>query len=265
MFKELSIHEEQELQLDVLKMFSEICQSEKLVYFLAYGTLLGAVRDHGFIDWDDDVDIWMPRKDYDKFAEAYYKYQRTEYFLQTYKTDPKCASPEMMRICINGTYKWPSGCEKEKFNTGIYFDIFPLDYGHGNDQDYADLKLSTELHKKIWSTLPIKRNNAIKTVIHRIHASVLPRKKYSFEYNSLIKKHLNCESDTLLVFASSFAGLSRSYFNKSFFNDVVWVDFEHISLPIPTGYDELLKYMYGDDYMVPKQTKPSRNKAYIIV
>ena len=75
MFKELSIHEEQELQLDVLKMFSEICQSEKLVYFLAYGTLLGAVRDHGFIDWDDDVDIWMPRKDYDKFAEAYYKYQ----------------------------------------------------------------------------------------------------------------------------------------------------------------------------------------------
>ncbi len=262
--KELSIKEEQEIHLKILSFFNSICEQECLTYFLAYGTLLGAVREHGFIEWDDDIDLWMPRKDFDSFARVFSKYSSDEYFLQNYQNDPNCVSPEMMRICVNGTFKWPEGCERETFHTGLYFDIFPLDYGFGTKQDEVDLELSTKLHKSIWRTLRVRRKNTIKSKAYELYTRLLPRAKYAKEYFELVKSHENCKSDVLLVFAGSFAGPRRSVFDKSYFDGVDLVPFENLVLPIPKKSDELLKYMYGEDYMTPTKTKPLRIKAYLV-
>lgn len=70
-FKEISFDEHKRLQLAILKNIASFCEKEGLVYWLAYGTLIGAIRHKGFIPWDDDIDLWMPRKDYDLFMKLY--------------------------------------------------------------------------------------------------------------------------------------------------------------------------------------------------
>lgn len=261
---ELSIRDEQSIQMEILNHFMNICEKEKLQFFFAYGTLLGAIREHGFIEWDDDVDLWMPRKDFNQFANIYQKYRSDKYFLQNYMTDPDTVAPEIMRICVNGTYKWPEGCEKESFHTGLYFDIFPLDNGFGTDQDKADLDKCTQLHSKLLQSLRRTNNGTIKGVLKGLKAKTISRKRYSQELVGLIKSHENAEGSVLLSFPASYAGLCRSYFERSFFEETVYVPFENIQVPVPKRYDELLRYMYGDDYMTPAATKPHRTVAYTI-
>ena len=88
--KTLNMEEIHEVALGILKKIDEITAKLDLQYFLAYGTLIGAVRDHGFIPWDDDVDIMMFRKDYDIFAEYCISHEKeiSPYRLCSLKTNP---------------------------------------------------------------------------------------------------------------------------------------------------------------------------------
>ena len=76
------------VELEILNEFVRICDEYKLQYFLVGGTLLGAVRHQGFIPWDDDIDVAMPRQDYDSFAEICAKELKRQYFYQSADTDP---------------------------------------------------------------------------------------------------------------------------------------------------------------------------------
>ena len=86
--EKLSLEELKKVELDILIWFADICEQEKLNYTLSYGTLLGAVRHKGFIPWDDDNDVGMPRADFDKFMLLQDEFKGTPLFIQNYKTDP---------------------------------------------------------------------------------------------------------------------------------------------------------------------------------
>ena len=94
---------------------------------------------------------------------------------------------------------------------------------------------------------------------------MVSRRKYSALLVALISTHKNAEGNTMLSFPASYAGLCRSYFDKAFFDETVFVPFEDLQLPVPKEYDKLLRYMYGEDYMIPAATKPHRTVAYRIV
>ena len=75
--KEIAFREVQALGLEILKYFAKMCDENGFVYYITYGTLIGAVRHKGFIPWDDDIDVWMSRKDYDKLIEKYSRITQT--------------------------------------------------------------------------------------------------------------------------------------------------------------------------------------------
>ena len=79
----------QKKQLEILKAFIKVCEKYNLRYFLVGGTCLGAARHKGFIPWDDDIDVGMPREDYDKYVLLQKEYEGTPYFIQTWKSDPR--------------------------------------------------------------------------------------------------------------------------------------------------------------------------------
>lgn len=114
-------------ELEILKEFVRICEKFSLRYYLTGGTLLGAVRHQGFIPWDDDIDVAMPREDYDRFAQIAPRELDPQYFYQSPDTDPYYFL-SYNKVRKNGTKIYEERFENAGFHKGIFIDIFPLDF-----------------------------------------------------------------------------------------------------------------------------------------
>lgn len=116
----------QKVMLEILKEVDRICNIYKIKYFLSDGTLLGAVRHQGFIPWDDDLDISMLRKDYDKFKEIAPKELSRKFFFQTSATD-KYYDIYHIPLKIRDNNSLIIEQKGKKYHQGLYIDIFPID------------------------------------------------------------------------------------------------------------------------------------------
>ena len=116
----------QQRELELLRLFVRLCEQLQLRYYLVCGTALGSVKYEGFIPWDDDVDVAMPREDYEVFLEKAPSLLPEGIFLQNYRTDP--AFPQIFSKLRNSntTYIEKSAAALP-INHGIFMDIFPLD------------------------------------------------------------------------------------------------------------------------------------------
>ena len=118
----------QKVMLEILVEIHRICVENNITYWLEAGTLLGAIRHKGFIPWDDDCDISMPRKDYERFLQIAQEKLPETMFLQTKETDKEYPLP-WAKIRKNGTLLIETGeTGEEKYHHGIFVDIFPYDY-----------------------------------------------------------------------------------------------------------------------------------------
>lgn len=113
--------------LEILDFFVSVCNDNNLTYFLAYGTALGAYRHHGFIPWDDDLDVAMPREDYQQFLDIMSANPDKRYSVQNENTEHNWFLT-FSKLRKNGTVFIESIAQNIYHNNGIYIDIFPLDY-----------------------------------------------------------------------------------------------------------------------------------------
>ena len=122
--QQLNVLKEKELEL--LRLFLEVCARLELTYYVLGGTLLGAVRHQGFIPWDDDIDVGMPRKDYTVFLQQAQQHLPEDIFLQTCFTDPAFPA-NYAKLRNSSTTFMESAFKNRNINHGICIDIFPLD------------------------------------------------------------------------------------------------------------------------------------------
>ncbi|MCH4896587.1 LicD family protein [Marinilabiliaceae bacterium JC040] len=228
--------------LRILKVFHTICEENNLTYFLDSGSLLGAIRHKGFIPWDDDLDVVMPREDYEKFKKIAIDLLPEEYFLQCKDTVPKFKN-NMVRIVDRKSTAIAEGKEIEdyKWHMGLFFDIFPMDQTN-NPKRYRFLK----------KFFYYKYKNEVKRFIIRTirHIFVfLIRKKNVFKIFKKILSRSKTDNKEYLIYGFEVSYLP--FYNKKDIYPLRKILFEDIEVYIPNNYDSVLKKCYGDYMKIP--------------
>lgn len=239
----------QGILLAYLLEVDRICKKYDIKYFLGGGTLLGAIRHHGFIPWDDDADVMMLREDYDKFCEVAAAEMPPSMTFQTNKNDKNCLY-EFAKFRLNDTTFATSFAKEHKdMHNGLAFDIFCHD-------KTANSKLGRKLHLGMtlftralvfnkWNNRKAENGSKIQSFVTNICKAVFPvrfslwleRKTLSFFKRKKNAKYL-------------YDGMGRNVYNGCFpieyLDEVIYVDFEGYKLPVPKEYDKYLTFLYGD-------------------
>lgn len=263
-------------ELDILEQIIKILEENKLRYFMMGGTLLGAVRHNGFIPWDDDIDIGMPREDYEKFLDIVYNNLKEPYSVDYYKF-----AENKKEYISNYIPKIQNNNFKIKNNTAIisreisaWIDIFPLD-GMPNN------KIKRNMHKMhlLYRRLLLKYSEFSKIVNQEtknrpIHETILIYigKIINFEkilntykclekLDKVMKKYKYEESKYVVNFMGAYK--FKEMFEKTIYDETQDYKFEKFTLKGPKNYDFVLKQLYGDYMKIPKKEDQNKHKSEI--
>lgn len=256
-------HNELKLKLiGLLDQFVKVCEDNHLQYYLAYGTVLGAIRHHGMIPWDDDIDVHMPRSDYEKLQtlpdSVWNEYELTSWkrkagnqyhFLKL--EDPNTTLIEVFDPIYIG---------------GIYIDIFPLDDVPQDKSQYErQIKTITEIKHK-YDILCIRHGSDCKGIINFI--------KYKWRLYNILHQHIQEQWDRASVLNVQhgdnvmdyhvpqtwhYAPMPRDWFGKG-----KLAEYEGKKYIIPENYDAYLTHIYGD-YMTPPPEDKRSAHEYLYV
>lgn len=258
------MNELQQCEFELLKIFVELCNKYKLKYFLVCGSALGAIKYKGFIPWDDDIDVGMPRSDYEIFLQKAQQDLPQKIFLQNYRTD-KYFPHVFTKLRNSDTTMIEANMAHLKMNHGIYIDIFPLDGVPNLQKEIKKIKFK----KKIlaWFHYCALKNNdsgivACRNFILRLFGfhkrtyKALERldkiiSAYSTENSEIWCNHGNWQGDL-------------EYAPKWQYGDGVEVEFEGIKVIIPEYYDEYLTQKYGDWRSDPPIDKQQSHHSILV-
>lgn len=254
--KELTLRELKEIELEILNAFDAFCKKNKLKYGLAYGTLLGAIRYKGFIPWDDDVDVLMPREDYNRFLKTYKDSDRFHLF--AYERDHETLFP-FAKLCDMTTVKIEHGFYSG-VKLGVDIDIFPLDH-FDNDLKKAKREVK-KINKYMFylASSKAKKNissNILKRFLKGIIIFYCKIRGSKYYVNKIIKSTIKVEQKK-----SQYMGTKswcvygeKNIVPSSAFYEFINVEFEGYQFPAPTGYDTYLTCLYGDYLPEPPKEK----------
>lgn len=256
----------QQVELELLKVFISVCDQLDLIYYAAYGTLLGAVRHNGFIPWDDDIDIYMPRKDYEKFLHNAKEYLPKHFFLQTSETDCEymCSFAKLRNT--NTTYIETIN-QGKKMNQGIFIDIFPLDY-LPNNKLYAKLnayyfttqknRVQYEMEKNINSKSKSFSERMKKFLVYLACPSSKKALKHQLKYKD------SKLSNRYVVYQFVRYDM-RGICDTSFFGEGCFLPFEDITIRVPKEFDKVLSVVYGDYMKIPSVENQKTTHECIVI
>jgi len=249
----------QKLLLSILIDFHKVCEENDLTYNLCGGTLLGAVRHKGFIPWDDDVDVCMPRDDLNKFVDIVRNLNNCDY--ECFVPGDKNYFHPFVKLCIRGTYVFETGVKKKYSVYGLWIDIFPMDnFPDDNVIDcYSFFEKFNVLMSKIGYSVKKWSNTNRTGWLHFVKA-IDPVRGFKFLYYGLkgFKRYLA----EFVKLQQQFNGINTErityYFlspfdvvvDKKVYYDRVLYDFEGFRFYGVRNYDLCLTQEYGD-YMTP--------------
>lgn len=236
-----------QVQLTLVKKLLDVCEKHHLRIWADGGTLLGTVREHGYIPWDDDIDMAMLRPDYDKLVGLATQEFESPFFFQCGFTE-KVYPRGWARLRMDGTTAITPSKVLYHTHQGIFVDIFPYD-AVPNDNANLD-RLVTSRNE----LMDIMTSAAAFDVLHPFRSIDLM--KYRSRFGELHKRLEDlfrsnpmeeCNQVSCLTFLVDPTHLFR---NKHWYDGTLYLPFEDVEMPVPSGYDEILTKQYGD-YMTP--------------
>ena len=242
------------VEIELLNKLLEVCKKHNLRIWAEGGTLLGAVREHGYIPWDDDIDMAMPREDYDKLQAVAKDEFKSPYFFQSGYTD--MFPNGMAKIRMDGTSAIERKNIFKNLHQGIFIDIFPLDIIPDNTEELNLFikKISVlrgEIYKYCDHTFSFtdwKYDLRLLKIIIKIKFKGFNKCFKEFEE---YVKHYNSSQNTNVSLVS-WSYNERFVRNRHWYDGIIWLPFEDVELPVPKDYHKILEKQYGN-YMEPKQ------------
>ena len=258
--------------LQLFEKFILFCEEYSLDYCCTGGTMLGAVRHHGFIPWDDDIDLFMMRKDYERLISLQSELREKGIGLEGIQCNDKFAV--FLKIWDMDTTLWEF--EEIPYVYGVYIDIFPLDFSDDTQSQFLKkykkrrrLFLLYQLSQMVFSIKTIKSRlfqKDYKFVVKEIMSFMVPR-FFRGTVRSMLLKEDRRNQKTQGRFLASYYGdyWEREYLKSEWFDNYKLVDFEHLKVKIPIGYDWYLSQIYHD-YMKlpPKEKQVSHHYHYFL-
>lgn len=246
------------VELNILRNFIEVCGKLDISYFVIQGTLLGAVRHHGFIPWDDDIDVGMLREDYTRFLQYGQSLLLKQYFLQTHYSDPMYPHGfAKIRDCSTAFVE--TSCKNIKMNHGIYIDIFPFDYYPDNTvaQTVFELKkLILRYRIRDSMFIPSDKQKNMKNLVRYIlkRGSKLLYPSLSAALDAQDDLYQRTKHGKNRINNGSPWGKKECIPNE-WLNGITTLDFEGIPVNAPCFYKEYLTHVYGDYMTLPPPEK----------
>lgn len=253
---------EQELKgmmLEGLIEFKKLCNKFNLRYYLAYGSLLGAVRHNGFIPWDDDIDIWMPREDYDKMVLLSDNFSTGAWKVVCNQINNKYLFT-FGKFCNSNTVTPPSRF-KNGFLYGVCIDLFPLESSLENQteievremMDNISSKYGVKLGRYYGFANNFSFVDMCKQMIWRLYAKI----KYP-SYSELIKE-LDADYRKEGMRKGNYVYCCqthlRNIWNKDDFGEGIGLLFEGHEFNVPKNYDAILRSLYGNYWQLPAESE----------
>ena len=242
------------VEIDLYLEFARICEKYDLKYFVFWGSILGAVRHHGFVPWDDDMDVALFRDDYEKFLQVAPSELSQPYFLQTPYTDPGSFF-SLARLRNSSTTGMIQTFRHNKFNQGIWLDIEVLDYcdiekiKENRDLIFPLIMKCATYMRKGSPFLDDKRKQELVT-----YKTDDPLADFELMHKIASNPVYNGSNYVNVANISAYSPEKQTW-NKRCFDGVIDMPFEGITVKVPKGYDEMLSGTYGDYMKFPPVEK----------
>ena len=260
----------QEIELKMLEKFDELCSKYAISYTLASGTMLGGIRHKGFIPWDDDVDIYVLRRDFDRIREIFPKeLEKTDLFYQSHMTDREYFYL-FDKIRMNNTVFKESFLSNWNIHQGVFIDIFPVDSIPNNKLKSTAQYFHCRLIRLILMSkyINIDARKGWKKFFARLIRIIFVRLKLQKLYSKeekIAKKYSysnNCYYRVRDFNSVGSEGMKDTY-KLSDLTELIRITFEGHKFSVSKGYDEMLRHEYGDYMQLPPISE--RNTRHTLI
>ena len=261
--KYISIEELKTIQLDILEAIDLFCSQHNIVYSMACGTLLGAVRHKGYIPWDDDIDIYLLREDYNKLISFFPDRFQDVYELISLERNEKWDRPYAKAFDSRTVFQENAD---NSVTIGVNIDVYPIDDVPDDEIEWSKYdrfrRVLQKLYEVKWIRLSRKRGvfKNLVLLIMKLPLLVVSRRRFALILDNYCQKHNGKGYDS--VFECVQGLLQKHRFSKSLFMSVVRIPFENRSFLGFKDYDIYLRNGYGDYMQLPPVEKRVAHHAF---
>ena len=254
----------QEKLLNIWSEFDRVCKKINTPYIAFGGTLLGAIRHKGFIPWDDDMDVAMLRKDYERFLKEAPKEFSDRFFVQEHSTDPDYYQP-FIKIRDNETTAIEWIFQKGKYNQGLWLDVFPFDALPEKEMSVKDEKTFNTLVMRLMLHYHPPGKTFIKKLLkpfkHFLYFLRYPSLEKAYnKLNNLLTKYNDKGYEYGQI--SWIPTKSSMRFPMSIFDKLTTTEFEGRQMPVSIDAIKMLEIQYGDWQKLPPEDQRHSHPLY---